>query len=202
MIQLNKEYVLSDNMALLRPTKESDYLELLEISQERSIWKHFTENGYGEENFRSYFNSIIDKKVNGKEYPLTIISKRTDSIAGMTRIYDINNDMKHVRIGHSWLGVDYQGTGLNKHFKYLLFEFLFEEVEMKRVGFGISSENARSIASLESVGCIKEGLLRSFLLLDSGERADIMLYSMLSDEWYKEKKMILKQKLNKLINKE
>ena len=114
----------------------------------------------------------------------------------MTRIYEVNNEFRNVKIGHTWLGKQFQGTGLNKSCKFLLFEFLFETINMERIGFGASSRNKKSINALRSVGCKIEGELRSYLpLKDSNERVNIVLLSILKKDWLKTTKNELQSKI-------
>jgi len=102
-----------------------------------------------------------------------------------------------VKIGHTWIGKEFQGTGLNKACKYLLFEFLFEKLGFERIGFGASALNVRSIKAMESVGCTIEGKLRDFLpIKDANERVNIVLLSILKKEWLNKTKEELRIKLN------
>ena len=101
-------------------------------------------------------------------------------------------------MGFTWYGKDFQGTGLNKHCKYLLFEFAFEKIGFNRIGLAAYAENTKSIAAMKSVGCVEEGRFRGLLPLDNSEnRSDAILFSILKEEWFKEKKENLKTKLIK-----
>ena len=71
-------------------------------------------------------------------------------------------------------------------------------MELERVGFGAHAENKVSIAAMKSVGCKEEGVLRNFMpSLNGKERADIILLSILKDEWFEKVKTELKAKLTK-----
>ena len=73
---------------------------------------------------------------------------------------------------------------------------MFETLGLYRVGFGASAENLISIRAMESVGCKKEGLLRSFLPNVKGDgRTDIVLLSLLREEWQQYARAALKAKL-------
>jgi len=180
----------------LLPLEKGHINSLLEVSQDREIWTHFIEHGYGKENFECYVLNAIQKREKGLEYPFVIKDKRRDQYAGITRIYEVNNELKNAKIGHTWIGKTFQGTGLNKNCKYLLFEFLFDQMQMKRIGFGASAENTHSIHAMRSVGCTQEGVLRSFMpSLDGNRRVDIVLMSILSGEWNDHVKAELREKL-------
>ena len=196
MFNFEKKYLLKNAIVELIPLEESHMDLLYEVSNNKKIWKYFTENGFGRENFKRYINNAIQNRVECKEYPFAIKDLRINEYAGITRIYDVSNSLRNVKIGHTWIGERFQGSGLNKNCKYVLFEFLFDQLEMKRIGFGASSENIRSIKAMESVGCIKEGVLRSFLpSKNNDQRVDIVLLSILYEEWDSKIRKELKQKI-------
>ena len=179
-----EDYVLENERTRLEPLRYGHLNPLRVPADNPEIWKYFLEDGYGANNFERYINRALDQHQQRVEYPFVIIDKATDTVAGCTRLYDIDPQLGIIKVGHTWIGKDFQGTGLNKHAKYLLFEFLFETLGFERVGFGASSENLRSIAALEKVGAQHEGRLRSYLPNQAGDgRADIVLMSMLRTEW-------------------
>ena len=115
----------------------------------------------------------------------------------MTRLYEWSETLKTIKLGHTWYGTKFQGTGINKHCKYLLFEFIFEHLAVARVGFGVHAENLRSLGALKSVGVTKEGVLRDYLPGLSGEgRSDLILLSLLREEWLENGKTELRLLLN------
>jgi RimJ/RimL family protein N-acetyltransferase len=61
------------------------------------------------------------------EYPFVVFDKTKDKIAGSTRFYNINLDAKHLEIGFTWYGKEFQGTSLNKNCKFLLLEFALKK---------------------------------------------------------------------------
>jgi RimJ/RimL family protein N-acetyltransferase len=127
-----------------------------------------------------------------------VFDKIKKQYTGTTRFYDYSSELKTIKLGHTWYGKDFCGTGLNKRCKHLLFQFAFEILELERVGFGAHSENKISIAAMKSVGCKEEGLLRNFIPSLNGKgRADIILLSILKDEWFEKVKTELKHKLTK-----
>ena len=125
-----------------------------------------------------------------------VFDKRNNKIAGTTRFYEFNQEIKTIKLGHTWYGTEFQGTGINKHCKYLLFEFAFEKLGVERIGFGSYITNLRCIAAMESVGCKKEGILRNMFPAIVGEgRTDAILLSILKNEWESEVKTTLFSKL-------
>ena len=184
MFLFNEDYILKNEIAELRPLELSDEAELFVQSNDQEIWKHFTENGFGKQNFKNYIKRAIENRNDQQQYPFVIKDLRTNQLAGLTRIYEVNNALKNVKIGHTWIGKKFQATGLNKSCKNLLFEFLFEQMNFERIGFGASSLNKRSIKAMQKVGCTIEGELRNFLPTNNPNlRANLVLLSILKDEW-------------------
>jgi RimJ/RimL family protein N-acetyltransferase len=181
---LAKDYVLEDDCVLLRPLMEEDCNNLLLFSlNEPEIWKYSLVRVAGEENLRNYIHAALAARKAGNEYPFAVFDKRTQEFAGSTRFYDIQLAQKTLQLGYTWYGKKFQGTGLNKHCKYLLLQFAFEQAGMERVEFRADNTNERSIAAMKSIGCIVEGVLRKSTIKPDGSRRDSIVLSILREEW-------------------
>lgn len=181
---LTKGYVLEDDCVLLRPLTEEDCNNLLLFSlNEPEIWKYSLVPVAGEENLKNYIRTALQARKDGKEYPFVVFDKRTQEFAGSTRFYDIQLSQKTLQLGYTWYGKKFQGTGLNKHCKYLLLQFAFEQAGMERVEFRADNTNERSIAAMKSIGCTVEGVLRSSTIKADGKRRDSIVLSILKNEW-------------------
>lgn len=191
-----ENYLLEDDCVLLRPLTEKDCNNLLLFAlNEPEIWRYSLVPVAGEENFRNYINTTLQARKEGKEYAFTVFDKRSQEFAGSTRFYDIQLSQKTLQLGYTWYGKKFQGTGLNKHCKYLLLRFAFEQAGMERVEFRADNTNQRSIAAMKSIGCVEEGVLRSHSLKPDGTRRDSIILSILKDEW----KNTVREKLAKQI---
>ncbi len=190
------DYFLEDNCVLLRPLQREDCNNLLLFSlQEPEIWKYSLMAVSGEENLKNYIYSALTAREMGKEYPFIVFDKRWQEFAGCTRFYDIQLANKGLQLGYTWYGKKFQGTGLNKHCKFLLLQFAFEQMGMERVEFRADNTNTKSIAAMKSIGCIEEGILRSNTLKANGNRRDSIVLSILKSEWETVVKEKLLQKL-------
>jgi len=193
----SNDYILENGFVKLSPLKLEHVNELLEISNDSTIWTYLLEKGSGIENLTNYVQATVNNRKLKKEYPFVVFDKVTNRYAGTTRFYEYVTDLKCIKLGHTWYGKDFRGSRLNKQCKYLLFEFAFEKLEVERIGFGAHIENKISIAAMESIGCKKEGVLRNFIpSLDGKNRADIVLLSILKNEWNEKVKAELKTRLN------
>lgn len=193
----SQNITLEDDLVLLRPLKESDVENLLEISiNEPETWEYSLVRANGKENLINYIQLALKAKENKTEFPFIVFDKKSRKYAGSTRFYDINLDFKTLQLGYTWYGKDFRGTGLNKHCKFLLLQFAFETLGMERVEFRADNNNQRSIAAMKSIGCKVEGVLRNHMPTFGSEiRRDSIILSILRDEWFGEVKEHLKGKL-------
>ena len=57
-----------------------------------------------------------------------------------------------LEIGWSWLGTDFRSTGINRHAKYSMMKYAFDELQFERVEFKTDVLNARARKGLQNVG--------------------------------------------------
>ena len=192
-----KPVFLEDDTVLLRPLEKTDFLNLINFSMlEPEIWQYSSVQAIGEEGLKKYLETAIEAREAEKEYPFIVIDKRNNRYAGSTRFYDIQLSNSCLQLGYTWYGKHFQGTGLNKHCKFLLLNFAFETIGIERVEFRADNRNERSIAAMKSIGCEVEGVLRSNGIRSDGTRRDSIVLSILKDEWTGFVKEKLRRKLN------
>ncbi len=188
--------ILENKRVLLRPLANTDVDNLLYFSlNEPTIWKYSLIQANGEKNLENYIAIALKARRDEKEYPFVVFDKLKNKYAGCTRYYDIQLNNQSLQLGFTWYGSEFQGTGLNKHCKFLLLEYAFETMGMERVEFRADNANARSIAAMKSIGCKVEGVLRSHGLKPDGTRRDSIILSILRDEWENGAKENLLKKL-------
>ena len=195
----NKNYILEDEIVLLRPLTLDDYDNLLYFSiHEPDTWKYSAIQARGEVGLKNYLKVALDAKEAKTAYPFIVFDKRANKYAGSTRFYSIDVVNNTLHLGATWYGKDFQGTGVNKHCKFLLLQFAFEELEVERVEFRADSTNARSIAAMKSIGCTVEGILRNDLNSVNGgiSRRSSIVLSILKEEWFGRVKKNLAKKLS------
>jgi RimJ/RimL family protein N-acetyltransferase len=130
-------------------------------------------------------NIALNEKAAGREFPFIVFDKKENAYAGSTRFYDINLPYKTIQLGYTWYGKKFQGTGLNKHCKFLLLQFAFERLGLERFELRADARNERSIAAMKSIGCKVDGILRSNMPTAEGDvRRDSIVLSILKDEWF------------------
>ncbi|QEC69686.1 GNAT family N-acetyltransferase [Panacibacter ginsenosidivorans] len=181
----SKNYILEDERVLLRPLQKEDHSFLLPFAMnEPDLWKFSLVTAAGEEGLSYYLQLALDARKECREYPFIVFDKMKNEYAGSTRFYDINLPFQTLQLGYTWYGQNFQGTGLNRHCKFLLLSFAFENTGMERVEFRADNDNARSIAAMKSIGCKVDGVLRRNMPKRDGGRRDSIVLSILKDEWF------------------
>ena len=194
----SKQYILEDEFVLLSPLEKLHIPLLHDLTLDLEIWTYFFEKGQGKQQYTDYINNALTQQKLTKEYPFVVFDKITQQYAGMTRFYEYSIELNTIKLGHTWYGKTFRGTGINKHCKYLLFEFAFEKLKVERIGFGAYASNLVSLAAMKSVGCQQEGVLRNLFPAINGKgRTDCALFSILKQEWFDFAKANLQVKLNK-----
>lgn len=186
ILNFSQDITLEDEQVLLRPLQITDVDNLLEISlNEPETWKYSLVQANGKENLINYIQLAVKARENKNQFAFIVFDKKSGKYAGSSRFYDINQDFKTLQLGFTWYGKQFRGTGLNKHCKFLLLQFAFEELEMERVEFRADNSNARSIAAMKSIGCKEEGVLRNHMpTFNSDLRRDTIILSILRSEWF------------------
>ena len=177
-------YVLEDERVLLRQMKETDLALLMPYAiNEPETWRFFTIDMKGGRGMAVNVQNTLAAMAEGREYAFVVFDKQTGKCAGSTRFYDIQSKFETLQLGFTWYGEKYRGTGLNKHCKFLMLQFAFEELGAMRVELRADARNEKSIAAMKSIGCIPEGILRSNIPLSDGSRRNTIVLSILKAEW-------------------
>lgn len=180
-----EEIVLEDERVLLRPLLAPDLEYLLPFAlNEADLWKYSLISPAGEEGMQNYISTTLQNKTAGMEYPFIVFDKQTNSYAGSTRFYDIQENNLTTQLGYTWYGKAFQRSGLNRHCKLLLFSFAFEQWQLERVELRADANNERSVNAMKAIGCTVEGILRSNMSIAAGGRRDSIVLSILKKEWF------------------
>lgn len=178
------DLILETNRVILRPVEETDYHEFLHIArQDTDMWYYFSYNLGDEEQLKHWMKMAFADREAGTRRPFTIIDKASGKIAGSSSMGNISYHDLRLEIGWSWLGKDYRSTGINRHAKFSMMNYAFEQLPFERVEFKTDVENARARKGLQNVGGIEEGILRSHMTMWNNRRRTSIYYSVLKNEW-------------------
>ena len=115
--------------------------------------------------------------------PWAIVENAKNKIIGSTRYLNIRPEHRSLEIGWTWLGQEWQRTGVNTEAKLLLLANAFERLHCLRVEFKVDARNLRSQRALERIGAIREGVLRKHMVVQGGFSRDSVYFSIIDSEW-------------------
>ena len=170
--------------ARLAPLEITNIGDLQAIAlEEVSLLQYSPSEIHLEEKLRQYVETAIEGKQKKIRYPLIIFDKLKGQYAGSTSFGNVSNKDLRLEIGWTWIGKNFQGTGLNQACKHLMLEYTFDTLSFERVEFKIDSRNLQSRRAVEKIGGIYEGELRSHTVMSDGFRRNTVYYSILKKEW-------------------
>jgi N-acetyltransferase len=188
------DLTLETKRALLKPLSVDDYNIFLNLAkQDADMWYYFSLNLGDEKQLQRWFELAFADKAANTRRPFTIIDKQTGQTGGSSSLGNISMHDLRAEIGWSWLGKDFRSTGLNRHAKYAMMKYAFEELHFERIEFKTDVMNARARKGLQNVGGIEEGILRSHMTMWNNRRRTSIYYSVLKDEWPVLKETIFKE---------
>lgn len=129
---------------------------------------------------RHWINEALESP---DQVPFAIIEKSRNRAVGSTRFLTIRPPHRSLEIGWTWLGHDWQRTGINTETKFLLLQHAFERLRALRVEFKTDSRNLRSQKALERIGAIREGVLRKHMVVQGDYERDSVYFSVVASEW-------------------
>lgn len=189
---ISPELKLETEKVLLRPLQHLDIASFLPITKDESLWKYFTFLMNDPAELQRWVEVALKEREEGKRIPFTIIEKATGNICGSTSFGNISYYDKRIEIGWSWLGKQYQGTGINFHAKFSLLNYAFDVLDWERVEIKTDNLNERSKQALRKIGATEEGVLRSHMQMPLSRRRDSVYFSILKSEWQRLKNSVFK----------
>jgi RimJ/RimL family protein N-acetyltransferase/8-oxo-dGTP pyrophosphatase MutT (NUDIX family) len=162
-----------------------------------TIWEYLTKKPITLNDFKNFIIEAIDKKSQGC-FPYTIMLKN-GTIIGSTQLRNYNTTHKTIDSSLTWLDPKYWGKGINYEVKFLILNFCFEELKVRRVQYVVDINNSNSQKSLLKLGAVHEGLFRNFRFYPNGLYRTSLVFSHIIDDWHEIKEHISKMKRVKTI---
>lgn len=117
------------------------------------------------------------------QLPFAVVETAKGKAVGSTRFLNIRPTHRSLEIGWTWLGSEWQRTGINTKVKMALMTHAFERLHALRVEFKTDLRNERSQRALERIGATREGVLRSHMITQKNHIRDSVYYSVIDAEW-------------------
>ncbi len=128
---------------------------------------------------RTFIQSTIDQRARNDGYQCAI--RQNGAIVGVIGHHRIDWPNKLTSLGY-WLSADHQGRGIMTRACHALVDFAFEDLLLNRVEIWAAVENAKSIAVIERLGFLEEGVRRQAEWVHD-RFVDLRCFAILREQW-------------------
>jgi ribosomal-protein-alanine N-acetyltransferase len=164
----------------LRYLTQDDAPALFELGSNPDVTRFFSWGPYRDEAEAGAFIDSLDRaRESGERLELAIVADGRP--IGITGLSDFSPRDRRAIVG-TWLGRPHWGSGANRESKALVMAMGFRALGLNRITALASPQNVRSIAALERLGFVREGVLRGWHV-HGGEPRDVAVLRMMRDEW-------------------
>jgi [ribosomal protein S5]-alanine N-acetyltransferase len=164
----------------LRYLTQDDVPALFQLGSDLDVTRFFSWGPYRElAEAEAFIESLDAQRDRGERLELGIF--QNGRLIGITGLSDFSPRDRRAVIG-TWLGRPHWGSGANRESKALLLAMGFRGLGLNRVTALASPQNVRSIAALQRLGFVHEGVLRGWHI-HGGESRDVAVLRMMRDEW-------------------
>ncbi|WP_158977563.1 GNAT family N-acetyltransferase [Cellulophaga sp. L1A9] len=178
-----KAITLENDVVKLTPLSLENFEYLYPIAEQPKLVQYSPSAIEKHDELENYVKIALKQQEAKTSIPFIVYDKRISSYAGSTRFMNINWKNKTLEIGSTWIGREFQGTGLNTQIKALMLQYAFTELDMEKIEFRIDERNVASRKAVEKLGCILEGVLRKNVYLLDGFKRNTCCYGLLKEEW-------------------
>lgn|GEM_PF-253520 len=172
---------LQNELVHLEPLDERFREQLRASDAVNSIWLSLPaiQRGAG---FDAYYDHVLKQREQGEIYSFAVLDPNdNDRFVGVTALLSPNKMHRRVRLGYTWIEPHLRGRGVYAAIQKLLIQRALDW-GAKRVEWYVEERNTRAIRAIESLGALKEGVLREYEKFADGEWVDVAVLSMLRDE--------------------
>ena len=165
----------------LRYPRAADAPRLFELARDPEVVRHFSWGPYRNAEEPLPWIEDAERRREEGEWLEFAIAGPGDELIGVTGLTELSRRDRRATIG-TWLGREYWGTGANRESKALLLALAFRRLGLNRVTALASPDNERSLAALERIGFVAEGVLREWHI-HRGEARDVTILCLLRRDW-------------------
>ena len=170
----------------------SNYEHLTDIASQENLVQYSPSNIATPDALKGYVQTAVDGYYHKTTIPFIVYDKQQQAYSGCTRFMNIDWKNKVLEIGATWIGKEFQGTGLNINMKLLMLQYAFETLNFEKVEFRIDERNTASRKAAEKLGANLEGILKKNVYLLNGFKRNTSCYGILKEEWLEIKTTVFK----------
>lgn len=172
---------LANELICLEPLNERFREDLRASGATEYMWLSLPaiQRGAG---FDAYYDHVIKRGDDGDMHAFALLDPNDQNrFVGVTALMYPNKMHRRVRLGYTWIEPHLRGRGVYAAIQKLLIQRALDW-GAKRIEWFVEDRNERAVRAIESIGAIKEGVLRQYEKFADGEWVDVAVLSMLRDE--------------------
>ena len=172
---------LSDASVSLRRWTEQDVPAVVAACRDPLIARFVAgvPSPYGEHEARTFLADQERRRQEGTTLDLAVTSTAADRAIGAIGLPSVDLAQGRASVGY-WVTAEFRGRGVATAALRLLCLWAFDVLALRRLELFVVPGNIASQRVAERCGFLREGLLRSHLVMRStGERADSLVYGLL-----------------------
>jgi len=171
---------LSDGTIALREKTEADVPALVSAVQDPLIPRYTrVPSPYGERQAREFLVEQRRRREEGIELSLLVVDAENDDLLGSVGAR-VDRENERAEIGY-WVAREARGRGVASSAVVLLGTWLFGALELARLQIHTEVDNVASQRVAERAGFRREGVLRSYELIE-GRPIDVVMFAALPGE--------------------
>jgi ribosomal-protein-alanine N-acetyltransferase len=154
---------------------------LYELARNPDVSRFFSWSSYqAVDEASDFIASLTRQREAGERLELGIFGDEGE-LMGITGFSEFSRRDRRAVLG-TWLGRPFWGSGANRESKALVLALGFQALGLLRVTALASPQNVRSVAALQRLGFVHEGVLRGWHV-HAGVPRDVAVLRMMRDEW-------------------
>ena len=177
----NERLVVRGPNLSLRVLGEGDVPALFELGSNPDVSRFFSWGPYRSADEAAAYVASLDRQREAGERLELGIESNEGALLGITGLSEFSRRDRRAVLG-TWLGREHWGSGANRESKALLLALAFGPLGLLRVTALASPQNVRSVAALQRLGFVHEGVLRGWHV-HAGVPRDVAVLRLLLDEW-------------------
>jgi RimJ/RimL family protein N-acetyltransferase len=167
--------VMADGTLRLEPLAEAHRTGLAAAcAADVAIWNIYPSD-WSPAGFDANFGAAL---ATANRIPFAILSEGI--VVGMSSYLNPSAVHGSTEIGGTYLAPDARGTGINARFKRLMLDRA-AACGFHRIEFRVDTRNTHSMAAVEKLGAVREGILRRHMVTWTGHVRDTALYALFID---------------------
>ena len=171
-------FLMSENVYLKKLSEADISEEYIRGINSQELDVHTTHSIYPKS--KDDLIQYLKQKNSQKDLWLGIFEKANDKHIGNIELSEINH--LHSSAKFSIILWSEQGKGFGKQAGRLILSHAFSRLNLNRVELGVNQNNAGAMGLYESLGFVKEGILRQ-ALVQNGKKQNVVIMSCLAEEF-------------------